>query len=256
MKPHSNDSQSMDSHSIFSNKAGDYAAARPGYPTALFVALAESYPPSNAVVADVGAGTGLLTQGLLNAAYQVIAVEPNAEMRHEADVRLGSHSGYRSVDGSAEATSLPAHLIDLITVAQAFHWFDVEHARAEFLRILKPSGKVALIANERLPEDQFNRALEGVFKGIKNLTRTTSNLGNAPQFFGASRFDKYSWPHKQRLDKNGLLSLVFSRSHMPDRGSAEGLQVVERVRELFDRFENGGMIVVRYQTIAMIGRPQ
>jgi len=244
-----------DSRFIFSKKANDYAAARPNYPSPLFDTFKAICPPGEKViVADIGAGTGLLTQGLLESGYQVVAVEPNTEMRQAADDRLGGVKGYRSVDGTAEATSLASGSINLITVAQAFHWFDVARARMEFLRVLTARGQVALISNERVKTDPLQRALEEILKERRSITRTTGNLDNAEQFFGG-KHERFSWPHTHVLDEDGLASLVFSRSHIPDRGSKEGGVVEEAVRKIFKQFAVEGRVEIRYQTTAIIGRP-
>ena len=130
--------------SVFNEKAVDYAVSRPDYPAALFETLKTICAPNEgAVVADIGAGTGLLTQSLLNNGYRVVAVEPNPEMRQMSDLRLGKIAGYSSADGCAEAIPLAPASVHLITAAQAFHWFEIELARTEFLRVLTPQGSVA-----------------------------------------------------------------------------------------------------------------
>jgi Methylase involved in ubiquinone/menaquinone biosynthesis len=100
-------------------------------------------------VADVGSGTGILTELLLETGAAVFAVEPNREMREAAERLLNDYGRFRSVHGTAEDTTLPTASVDLITASQAFHWFDVQKARRELARILKPGGRVALIWNER-----------------------------------------------------------------------------------------------------------
>src|SRR5579859_6544354 len=129
------------SGSIFSSRVADYIRSRPDYPRALFDELAASCRfAEGSMVADVGGGTGLLTKGLLQKGYRVIVVEPNSEMRQAADRLLGGNQSYSSVAGSAEAMPLGSASTDLITAAQAFHWFDVPRARTEFLRVLTPQG--------------------------------------------------------------------------------------------------------------------
>ena len=98
-------------------------------------------------------GRGFLTQGLLQGGYRVVAVEPNPAMRVAADDYLRKYENYRSVEGSAELLPLAAGSVQLITAAQAFHWFEVERAQAEFLRVLTPQGLVALIWNDRVLHD-------------------------------------------------------------------------------------------------------
>jgi len=246
--------------SIFSTKAGDYAASRPDYPAALFETLRISCAPiSVATVADIGAGTGLLTQGLLRMGCCVVAIEPNPAMRQASDLLLGGIGGYSSADGCAESIPLEAASVDLITAAQAFHWFEIERARAEFLRVLKPHGQVALIWNDRVIEDPLHGALDEVFGEFGGPKRAAlaahEDRSSVPRFFGSTRPKELFWPHEHSLEEDGLLSLVFSRSYMPGRGADDGRRIADRVRQVFSRFAVNGKVEVRYRTVAFLGRP-
>ena len=245
---------------IFSAKVGDYVASRPDYPDALFDTLRDHGGlRAGSLVADVGAGTGLLTQGLLQRGCRVIAVEPNAAMRSAADHFLGGAEGYQSVEGSAEALPLPAGGVDLITAAQAFHWFDIDAARAECLRVLAPRAQVALIWNDRRRRDPLHDALDEVlseFGGAKRAALVAhEDRSEVPRFFGTTPSRECSWPHQHHLDAAALVSLVFSRSYMPARDSEPGREAERRVRTLFGRFAQAGRVPVRYTTVAIIGRP-
>jgi SAM-dependent methyltransferase len=226
----------------------------------LFDTLKIRFPPSPAfMVADVGAGSGLLTQGLLQVGYRVLAVEPNAEMRRAADSRLGAIDGYSSVEACAESIPVEAGSFGLITVAQAAHWFEVERARAEFLRLLTAKGQVALIWNDRVGEDPLHVALDEVFDCFGAAKRTAllarQDRVETARFFASARPEEFSWPHERDLDEDGLLSLAFSRSYMPGRSTAIGREAAERVREVFRRFAANGLVKVRYRTVAILGRP-
>lgn len=245
---------------IFSDKVADYVASRPGYPAALFAFLrVEGHLVPGAVVADVGAGTGLLTRGLLAEGCRVIAIEPSAPMRAAADVSFAGRAEYRSTAGTAESMMLPAASIDLITAAQAFHWFEVEAARAEFLRVLRPQGKVALIWNDRVLADPLHVALDALFADHGGAKRAAlvahEDRSQVTTFFGATAPVEHTWPHAHPLDEAGLASLVFSRSYMPARDSASGHEVRRRVGELFGRFAVAGRVAVWYTTVVMVGRP-
>ena len=247
-------------HSIFSAKVADYMASRPDYPEALFETLGVRCAlPDSATIADVGAGTGLLTKGLLTHGYRVVAVEPNPSMRAASDRLLGGVAGYRSADGCAESIPLEAASVHLITAAQAFHWFEVDRARAEFLRVLVPHGQVALIWNDRVLEDPLHVALDSVFAEFGGVKRAAlvahEDRSDVPRFFGLARPEEFSWPHEHFLDQEGLLSLVYSRSYIPERSTPEGRAVAHRVRRIFDRFFVNGIVNVRYRTVAVLGRP-
>jgi len=131
---------------IFTGKAEAYAKARPGYPDEAIEYIKSLVPP-NAVIADVGAGTGKFTELLANSSYTVFAVEPNADMREQLAVTLTPFSNAKIVDGSAEATTLPDRSVDVITCAQALHWFDPNAFWAECRRIGKPDSIVIAIYN-------------------------------------------------------------------------------------------------------------
>jgi SAM-dependent methyltransferase len=246
---------------IFSSKVTDYVASRPDYPAALFEFLrAECNLTPGAAVADIGSGTGLLTRGLLTRGCDVTGIEPNAEMRVAAERLLADKPTFRSVDGSAESIPATASSFDLIVAAQAFHWFEVHRARAEALRVLKPHGKVALIWNDRVWADPLHIALDEVFAKYGGSKRDAlaahKDQADVPTFFGAAVPIEARWPHEHHLDENGFLSLVFSRSYMPDRKSPLGKEAGQQVREVFQRFANDGWVPVRYSTVAIVGRPR
>lgn len=244
----------------FSSKVADYAASRPDYPPALIDALERIdalFP--GARVADIAAGTGLFTQSLLERGYPVVAIEPNAPMRKVAATRLAHFRTVECIEGTAEASTLESATVDLVTVAQAFHWFDVDASRREFLRILKPKGQVALIWNTRPLDDPLQNAIDGtlsMFGGAKHVELAQQqDLSNVPRFFGGAQFQELGFHHSQHLARAGLLSLVLSRSSMPDRGTPEGARAERELSGLFDQFAQDGEVIVEYRTVAMVGRP-
>lgn len=247
---------------VFSSKVTDYVASRPDYPELLFEQLrAAGNLQTGSVVADVGSGTGLLTRGLLQQGYQVVAVEPNASMRRASDAWLSEFPNYRSVEGCAESIPLEPLSIDLITAAQAFHWFQPEQAKAECLRVLCPEGKVALIWNDRDFSDPLQAALEDVFAEYGGQKRATlavhcQQRNDVAKFFGTAVPAQLSYPHQHLLDQARLVSLVFSRSYMPDSTSSVGQQAIERVGQIFRQFSVAEQVTVRYTTVLFMGRPQ
>src|SRR5262249_37552966 len=116
-------------------------------------------------IADVAAGTGLLAEIFLACGYEVIAVEPNEEMRAASKPLAERYPRVRCGSGTAEETGLPSHSFDLITVGQALHWFDLERTRTEFSRILKADGWCAVIYNERrMGGDGFHDGYETLLR--------------------------------------------------------------------------------------------
>jgi len=245
----------------FSTKAADYAAARPRYPVALFERLSASrtlYPAAQ--IADIAAGTGLFTGQLLHRGYNVIAIEPNAAMLAVADAALGKYRKYRSIAASAEATTLADASADVITCAQAFHWFDAEAVRREWLRVLKPDGRVVLVWNTRPLTDPLQKALDdllGEFGGDKQAALDRrQDLSRVPAFFAGESFEHFELANMQQLDHDGLISLALSRSAMPDRATPQGERAVQKLSQLFASHARDGQVNVSYRTVAFVGRPK
>jgi ubiquinone/menaquinone biosynthesis C-methylase UbiE len=137
----------------FSSRVEYYVKARPKYPNAMlrFFQSNLGLSPIHSI-ADIGSGTGFLTELFVRNGNPTYAVEPNTPMRQAAEAYLREWSNFHSVDGTAEATTLAESSVDFVTAAQAFHWFNPELSAKEFQRILKPGGVVALIWNERLTD--------------------------------------------------------------------------------------------------------
>src|SRR5690349_12791287 len=132
----------------FSSRVDNYVLFRPGYPFEVLELLKQECGlTSDSVIADIAFGTGIFTRMLLENGNRVYGVEPNADMRRAGERFLKNYSNFTSIAGTAEATSLPDHRVNIITAAQAAHWFDPEKARREFIRILKPKGWLVLIWN-------------------------------------------------------------------------------------------------------------
>src|SRR5262245_43211146 len=119
-----------DAKQRFSNRVADYVRYRPGYPAAALDLLRkECGLRPERVIADIGSGTGLLSELFLKNGHRVFGVEPNPEMRQAGEEYLQSYRAFTSVDGSAEATTLADASVDFVTAAQAFHWFEPNAAR-------------------------------------------------------------------------------------------------------------------------------
>src|SRR5574338_1161320 len=128
----------MDTKKVFSKKAEKYAKYRWDYAAAAIETMINVTRISvNSTVADIGAGTGILTRHFIGRAQKIYAVEPNFELRQILTRDLGKFPSISVMDGCAEDTKLPDMSVNVITVAQAIHWFDPEPARLEMMRILK-----------------------------------------------------------------------------------------------------------------------
>ncbi len=243
----------------FTTRVDAYARYRPGYPTEVINLLAnECGLTHDSVVADIGSGTGILSELLLKNGNKVFGVEPNGQMRASGQMLLQKYPKFLSIDGSAEATTLPQNSVDLITAGQAFHWFEWEKARAGFERILKPGGFVALIWNDRrLDSTSFLRAYEELllkfgtdYSRVKDLTATEPIF----RFFAPGDFQLNSFPNSQQFDFVGLQGRVLSASYTPEPGHPDFMPMITRLHELFETHQRDGKVAFDYDTKIYYGQ--
>lgn len=246
-----------DPRTRFTDRVADYVRHRPDYPAAVLAALREAGLGEGAVVADVGSGTGIFSELLLRSGAEVHAVEPNEAMRGAAEAMLGDNPRFRSVAGSAEATGLAGASVDLVTAAQAFHWFDHAAARAEFRRILRPGGAVALIWNNRRERSTpFLAAYEELLQRFGTDYAAVSHRQIDPErlagFFGA-RAEPTIFPHAQELDREGLRGRLLSSSYTPREGDPARAPMLRALDEIFDRHQQDGRVRIEYDTELYVG---
>lgn len=149
----------------FSDRVSNYLDYRPSYPITLIDTLSQECGlTSESVIADIGSGTGKLTELLLIKDFSVFGVEPNQEMREAAEDLFRDHLKFTSINGESTKTTLSDNTVDLVTAAQAFHWFEPVQTKREFQRVLKPDGHLALIWNKRNTEIEFQKDYENLLK--------------------------------------------------------------------------------------------
>ncbi len=217
--------KSLDPLGRFSNRVDDYVRYRPSYPKGLIAFLrAKAGLGPGAAVADIGSGTGIFTRLLLETGAGVLAVEPNDPMREAAEAALSDMPGFSSVKGTAERTGLAAHSVDLITCAQAFHWFDLGPTRAEFSRIARPGGRCALAWNAPITDDSdVARGFEGLkerfgtdFGAVRQ--RVEDAASSYDSFFGPGAWTEHRFGNFQDLDLAGIVGRFMSSSFAPPPG--------------------------------------
>jgi SAM-dependent methyltransferase len=237
----------------FSGRAENYRRYRPGYPPAAIEVLAAHCGlTAGAVVADVGSGTGILSEQLLERGARVIGIEPNDAMREAAEARLGAYPRFRSAAATAEATTLPQESVDLWVAAQAFHWFDVPRARNEALRVLRAGGFAALLWNERPPVPgafltEYEALLRRHAAEYPMIAARRVDEASMREFMGGA-MQVARFPNQQRLDYAGLEGRLLSSSYAPAPGHAEHGPMLAGLRALFDRYSQDGEIVFPYET--------
>jgi SAM-dependent methyltransferase len=246
----------------FSNRVSDYIRYRPTYPTAFYDLLRTEFRigPKGPPIADIGSGPGISAKPLLEmGAMHVYCVEPNRAMREAAEELLGGFPGFRSVDGTAEQTTLPDRSVGLILCAQAFHWFDKQKARAEFKRILQPlTGAMVLVWNERrLDASPLLREYEDLLKrlGTDYQQIRHENVDDAvlSAFFGPAGYAKFEFENAQEFDYEGLEGRLRSSSYTPPAGDPRFGPMVRELRDIFDRHNVGGRVRFEYDTRAYVG---
>jgi len=249
----------MDNTAKFSGRAEIYTKARPSYSPLLFEHLATlKQLDKGCSIADIGSGTGILSQQLLEKGCSVYCVEPNDDMRKTAEKLLSHYNSFISVNGTAENTGLVANTADIITVAQAFHWFDAERFKAECKRILKQDGIVALIWNSRdnnselIKENaqvcrQYCPNFKGFSGGIENIDERINN-------FFDGKYEYVSYPNNLIFDEDKFINRMLSGSYSLKQGEPEYDNYINALKKLFKKHSQNNIMNMPNNTVAYIGR--
>ncbi len=242
----------------FTGRAEDYSKYRPGYPRRIITILETEIGLNKRwEIADVGSGTGILSKIFLRHGNRVFGVEPNDEMRQSAERSLGKlFPNFVSVSGKAEATGLASHSVDLVVVAQALHWFDVDRARRELARIVKRNGYVAVIYNHRRKEGKAEAAYSDLIHRYARKGATVPEAGDelVEKFFRRGLRDKFVVPNSQTLGLEGLLGRLASASYMPQKGSREWKAIEGGARQMLREHGRNDSVVIHYDTSVYLGR--
>jgi SAM-dependent methyltransferase len=249
----------IDSTQRFSSRVENYIKYRPGYPAAILDLLKENCGLTGAsLVTDIGSGTGILTELFLRNGHRVFAVEPNRDMREAAARLLGKYPNFTSVSGTAESTTLKSQSVDFIVAGQAFHWFDREQSRREFLRMLKPGGWVVLVWNERTLVSPFAKAYELLLRTYGTAYEAVNHKHTDAKviglFFGASGYERAGFPNKQMFDREGLKGRLLSSSYAPEPGHPQHVPMLEALQTLFLEYQTDGQVALEYDTLVYYGR--
>ena len=244
----------------FTGLADVYAKNRPGYPpAALDFILAHCGLGDQAVLVDVGCGTGISSRLFARRGLRVIGVEPNDEMRRQAEAEALPPEvpapSYRA--GRGEATGLPDACADAVLAAQAFHWFDAPAALCEFHRILKPGGWAVLVWNERDETDPCTAAYGSVIGGVPGAAAVEGPRARAGEALHVSTLfgdaECVVFGNQQEVDEDGLLGRALSASYAP-REPAAVREFAAALRAVFAPYQRQGRVVLRYQTSVHVAR--
>lgn len=248
---------------LFDGRAKNYASGRPGYAKELLYYMEETVGKAgqgNTIrVADVGSGTGKFSAQLLAHGFAVYGIEPNPEMRGEAERYLGGEQGFYSVAGTAENTGMESGVFDAVTCAQSFHWFVPEAFARECRRILRADGRVFLIWNMRDMDGWMNQALYRLlqrhcpaFGGFSAGIREDDE--RIVRFFGGA-YEKRRWKNPIRFTEERFLARTLSSSYAKREGEAGYEEFVRELRDLFHMYERDGMLHMPNDTVVYSGTP-
>ncbi|MGK7900825.1 MAG: class I SAM-dependent methyltransferase [Hormoscilla sp.] len=236
----------------FSDRAADYVKYRPSYPAGAIDRILQGL--DRPVAADIGAGTGIASRLLADRGVRVLAIEPNGAMRTAA----AAYPLVEFRDGTAEATLLPDASADLVVCCQAFHWFNPELCLPEFRRILKETGRLALMWYDLDRSDPFTRSYRESIRvassdhPAEKRVFSAAALLNSP-LFGNCRCHNFSY--KQELDLGGLIGRTQSISYLPRTGTVYK-QLVSDLQRLHGNWVDArGMIYLLYRTMLYLADP-
>ncbi|MFT8323005.1 MAG: class I SAM-dependent methyltransferase [Bacillus sp. (in: firmicutes)] len=239
----------MNNESKFNGKSIVYSKYRPDYPEQLVIDLIiENKLNKNSLIADIGSGTGIFTKKLLDFSLNVYAVEPNEVMRNVAEDKLQEYKCFTSVEGSAENTTLLDSSVDFITVAQAFHWFDLENFQRECQRIQKNVGKVAIISNERITETSINKEIADTyqrfcpnFNGFSNGTLAFQDVYDA---FFKENYSVKTYNNPLLYSKENFIGRHLSSSFSLTKDEELYPMLVESLSGIFEKYSKNGYLTL------------
>jgi ubiquinone/menaquinone biosynthesis C-methylase UbiE len=241
----------------FSSRVDNYVRYRPGYPAEVINLLREECGlTKDSVVADIGSGTGKLAELFLKEGCEVFGIEPNKEMR-EAGERMDFFN-FTSINGTAEATTLPARSVDFVTAGQAFHWFDHKQCRAEFLRILKPNGWLVIIWNDRSGETtpflaDYEKLMLEFGTDYKEANHRRTDKPEVIEIFFRNPPQFKSFSNVQHFDFEGLKGRVLSSSYAPEAGQPKHEEMLVALKQVFDARQKNGQVDFEYDTHVYYG---
>jgi SAM-dependent methyltransferase len=212
----------------FGPAAGLYDAIRPSYPSQAVAWALAPLGPGRWTIADVGAGTGIMTRLLLAAGHDVVCVEPDAQMRSHL---IETTREATAIAGSAEALPLPDACLDGAVAAQAYHWFDEDQANAELARVIRPGGVFAAIWNDRDEDVPWVAAYSEIIAGDRSPHaspgRHVTTYGDGFEPVAEASFRQVTVQTAE-----GLVRLLHSRSYYLCAAPSRQRSMTGQVREL------------------------
>jgi ubiquinone/menaquinone biosynthesis C-methylase UbiE len=217
----------MANENQFTGKA-EFYSGRPLYPQECIDYLINKLELTNdSVIADIGAGTGILTKAFLDVGYNVYAVEPNDDMFLELQNNLSGYSNAKLLQATAENTNILTNACDAVVVGTAFHWFDKEKFRTECKRILKGHKYVAIlrVGNNTDADKELD----------KKRGYTEQDLQSAKEFFGDGFVEHVCFEYFQVFNEERFIKNLLSSATAPLPCDAGFDDYVQKCKDTFDK---------------------
>ncbi|CAH2714847.1 hypothetical protein BACCIP111895_02023 [Neobacillus rhizosphaerae] len=234
----------------FSNRVENYGKYRPNYPNNIikFLNTNTSFTKES-IIADIGSGTGISSKLFLDNGNKVYGVEPNEDMRRAGERYLYNYTNFYSIDASSECTKLESESIDVIVCGQAFHWFEPETTKKEFLRILKPDGFVVIINNRRKLGSEFmNRYAELISKYSESDVSKPLHT-NLSDVVDSKTIYKEVFDNPQIFNFERLQGDLISYSYIPSEEKTIFSTMISEFKLLFDKHNKNGRVIFDYETV-------
>lgn len=245
------------------NKVADlYDKYRPNYPNELITDIVKKCKlDPDAIIADIGAGTGILTRKLLEQRKKIIAIEPDDDMREILVDNFRDNNNLKIMATSAEDTKIPSNTIDLITVAQAFHWFAIEEFRKECERILKPQGNIFILWNKINMEDEIVKQMKEIdykytqqYKEIKSVLEKEKMEHAINIFFKDKEYEEIVVRNDIQYDKETFIGYNLSKSYSLRSIDNKYEEYVKSFEELFEKYQIDGVINISNYVCGYLGK--
>ena len=162
-------------------------------------------------------------------------------MRAAGERLLVDYPAFTSVDGTAEATTLPGASVDFVTAGQAFHWFDPPAARREAIRILRPQGWCVLVWNVRRTDSTpflagYEQLLHEYAPGYTAQAHQRAEITGIEALFGGTDFRLATFANRQWFDWAGIQGRLLSSSYAPETGTPGHAPMIAALQRLFDQY--------------------
>lgn len=242
----------------FTDKATTYGKYRPKYPLEIIGYLMACLDLQNdSTIVDIGCGTGILTKELVDYGFKTIGIEPNKSMYNEAKKYLQNYD-CQLINASAENTSLKDNSVDLITVAQALHWFNLDKFINEYRRILKNNGQVAIIYNNIDKSHEIISRYLNVQRlfcpGYNKVTKTLHDNVYTKMFGGVSGYTEIYCSNDQKLSYDEYIGYIESLSYSLSESDSNYTKYRNSLDKIFYDYEEEGKITLPTTTKLVLSK--